>query len=478
MIDTPYPYVGAIWGSVETPDSGFILMHTSLNIFEDTNKINIVKVNKNGQILWTKSYGASGTAHDQLSIIRTNDSSYIFCGDQWKSDTTSAFLFKINGDGDSIWMKTYNPSQYFCFFETLIETSDGGFLATGGCDKDKPGGSNPFRQTYTIKTDSNGNLEWQLMQGSSATHENSFGIVETPNHEYLQAGNVRNPYPYDFYVYSQLVKIKNNGQIAWVKNYSDPEYYQGFFDINQTLDGNYLITGGYANDEDVFPSDPYGGGGTLTKINENGNVLWFKRYGDEINDAECYDFVELPDSSIATIGFSHQPDENSTMVKFSSAGEIKWTQTYKYNTAWEVSEGLFEIIHTKDNGFFMCGYGVSPVLIDPLSLGKGWILKVDSLGCPMPMCVTSATEPTQEKNQAIIIYPNPFRNEFQIELPTEKKYNKINIYDVARRLVFSLGLTINEYQITIDGSKMDNGVYFIEFVSDDQRISKKIIKIE
>lgn len=53
-----------------------------------------------------------------------------------------------------------------------------------------------------------------------------------------------------------MVKIKNNGQVAWVKNYSDPDFYQDFFAINQTSDGKYLISGGYANDEDIFPTDP------------------------------------------------------------------------------------------------------------------------------------------------------------------------------------------------------------------------------
>lgn len=84
LLETPYPYVGAILGGIETPDSGFILMHTSFDIFKDTNQINIIKINKKGDFVWKKGYGAEGTAHEQYEIIRTKDSCYIFCGGNGK----------------------------------------------------------------------------------------------------------------------------------------------------------------------------------------------------------------------------------------------------------------------------------------------------------------------------------------------------------------------------------------------------------
>ena len=480
LLETPFPYIGAVLGGIEAPDSGFILMHTSFDVFQDTNKINIVKIDKTGQIVWTKSYGAAGTAHDQLEIIRTKDSCYVFCGGEWKNDVYSAFLFKINETGDSIWMKTYNDSFYFGFFNKIVETSGKDLICIGGFDKTPPNGSSPWRQIYVVKTDKDGNMQWQKNYGSGDLNDNGRDIVETPDKGFICSGYVGYPYvTSDFFVRGLAMKIDSLGQVKWIKNYPSNEYHQAFIEINQTLDGNYLLTGESTNNRYVLMSDPNGTGGILLKIDAEGNTLWFKRYNDEINDAGCYDFVELPDSSIVTIGIRYQLKERATLVKFNSQGDIIWTQPYLYNTEFETNENLFKVIHTKDNGFLMTGYAHNPMLdTTGFSIGKGWILKVDSLGCPTPMCVTSTIDPIKETNKEIKIYPNPFRSEFQIELPTEKKYNKINIYDLAGRLVFSLGLTINEYQLTIDGSKMDNGVYFIEFVSDDQRISKKIIKIE
>lgn len=479
LLETPYPYVGAILGSIETPDSGFILMHTSFDIFEDTNKINIVKINKNGGTIWHKSYGATGTAHEQYEIIRTKDSCYVFCGAEQKDLIYSAMLFKINEQGDSIWMKTFNIGFYLGVFGKVIETSDNGLIAIGGYDKTPPDGSDPWRQAYIVKTDKDGNLQWQRSYGSAELNDNGRDIVETPEGDFICSGYVGYPYlTNDFYVRAQVMKINAQGQIIWIKEYPVREYNQAFIEINRTLDGNYLVSGDYTYNRYATTGDPNHSGGILLKIDSNGNTLWFKRYQEEVLEAGFYDYVELPDSSIVTIGFSYFPDENSTLVKFSSTGEIKWKNIYKYNTAWEVSEGLFKVIHTKDNGFLMCGYGVSPILNDPFATSKGWILKVDSLGCAIPLCVVATDEPDQEENNSIEIYPNPFLSGFQIELPVEGKYKRINVYDVTGHLLFVKDLEIGDTTASIDGSRLNNGVFFVEILSKTERVVKKIIKIE
>jgi Secretion system C-terminal sorting domain len=477
LLETPYPYLGALLGSIETPDSGFLMMHTSFDIFQDTNKINIVKIDKNGETVWAKSYGAAGTAHDQYEIIRTKDSCYVFCGDEWIGDTLSAFLFKINEQGDSLWMKTYNNNSYLCLFGKVEETKDGGLIAIGGCDKTTANGSDPWRQIYIVRTDKDGNLKWQKNYGSASLNDNGRDIVETPEGDFICSGYVRYPYSTnDFFVYGQLMKIDSMGNVKWTKNYSIDEYWQGFIEINRTLDGNYLATGGYANNRYVLTSDPNGTGGILLKIDGDGNTLWFKRYGDEILDAECYDFVELPDSSIVTIGFSTHPESNSTMVKFDKTGDIKWLRTYKYNTEFDASEELFEIIHTKDNGFLLCGTGVSPILTDPLAIAKGWILKVDSLGCEIPLCVVGTEEPGGDTG-ILQVWPNPFTRILHIRLPDEHRFETLGIYDIAGKLKMSQRVE-RETDIEVDTQTLSNGWYVLKITSDKNSITRKIIKIE
>jgi hypothetical protein len=389
ILHTPYPFVGAILGSIETPDSGFILMHTSFDIFQDTNKINIVKINRYGETVWKKSYGATGTAHEQYHIIRTRDSNYVFCGGEWKDSIYSAFLFKMNENGDSIWLRTYNEGFYLCFFNHIVQTEDGSFVCAGGGDGTPPNGANPWRQQYIVKTDEEGNLLWQKKYGSKVINDNLSDIIETPEHDFICVGYLRNPYSGPgFYVNAQIFKIDSKGELKWVKIYGEIEYWQFFSRIKRTMDGNYLLGGGYKNNRYVLPSDPSGGGCILQKMDGDGNVLWFRRYGDEVLDAECQDFVELPDSSLVMVGYNHFPQEDSKMVKMNSRGEIKWLRVYKYNTVLDISEALFTILHTKDNGFLLTGYGTPEDFSNPIVIGKGWWSKwtVKAARCRCACC--------------------------------------------------------------------------------------------
>lgn len=475
LLETPYPYVGAIWGAIETPDSGFILMHTSLDIFQDTNKINIVKIDKKGETVWERAYGAEGTAHDQLEIIRTSDSCYVFCGGEWLDSIYSAFLFKINENGDSIWMKTYNKGFYYGFFNKVVETSNKDLICIGSFDRTPINGGDPWRQIYVVRTDKDGNLKWQREYGSFSLNDNGRDIVETPEGDFICSGYVRYPYiTPGFFVRGVVMKIDSLGKVLWIKEYSKNEYYQAFIEINRTLDGNYLISGDYTNNRYILTNDPNGAGGILLKIDGNGNDLWFKQYGDEVFDAGFYDFVELPDGNFITIGFN--PSGRSTMVRFNSSGDIVSKEQYRHNKSRESYEALFKIIHTEDNGFFMCGHGFSSGLSGSIAFAKGWVLKVDSLGCMLPLCVTSTED--EFENLEVIVYPNPFVEHMWVKLPDAHDYHTLRIYDITGRLVYSLDLSGGLAENFIDASMLDRGIYMMEFLSDTHRSSKKIIKLE
>lgn len=392
----------------------------------------------------------------------------------------SAFLFKINEQGDSSWMKTYNLGFHFGFFNKVLETTDGGLICIGGYDRTSPDGSDPWRQVYIVKTDKDGNLQWQRSYGGADLNDNGRDIVETPEGDFICSGYVGYPYlTKDFYVRAQVMKINAQGQIIWIKEYPVQEYNQAFIEINRTLDGNYLLSGEYFHNRYVLINDPNRSGGIFLKIDADGNTLWFKRYQQEVLEAGFYDFVELPDSSIVTIGTGYfYPYKHSVLVKFDKQGNVKWKQAYKFNYEWDAGDALFEILYTKDNGFALCGHGTSTDLSNPLAIGKGWVLKIDSLGCAILMCIVATDEPTKEKNNTITIYPNPFLSGFQIELPMEGKYKRIYIYDAAGRLLLVKDLEIGDTIASIDGSKFNNGVYFVEILSTTERMVKKIIKIE
>ncbi len=91
----------------------------------------IVKINSNGDILWSKTYG--GTDGDYpSSIVNTSDGGYVITGytESFGAGNYDSLIIKLNSDGNLSWAKTYGGSDDDQI-NSIIQTSDGGFIAAG-----------------------------------------------------------------------------------------------------------------------------------------------------------------------------------------------------------------------------------------------------------------------------------------------------------------------------------------------------------
>jgi len=76
-------------------------------------QIRVVKMDNDGNELWTRDYGGSYMDNQVWSITHLPDNNYLIGGHSWSNDTsygwgyTRAFLLKINEQGDSLWMRHY-----------------------------------------------------------------------------------------------------------------------------------------------------------------------------------------------------------------------------------------------------------------------------------------------------------------------------------------------------------------------------------
>jgi hypothetical protein len=72
-------------------------------------QIRVVKMDNNGNELWTRDYGGSYMDNQVWSVTHLPDSTYLIGGLSWSEDKyyTRAFLLKINEQGDSLWMRHY-----------------------------------------------------------------------------------------------------------------------------------------------------------------------------------------------------------------------------------------------------------------------------------------------------------------------------------------------------------------------------------
>lgn len=61
------------------------------------------------------------------------------------------------------------------------------------------------------------------------------------------------------------------------------------------------------------------------------------------------------------------------------------------------------------------------------------------------------------ENQGVLIYPNPFNNQFKIELPGNDYFNNIEIYDLTGNLIYKSSI-YNQEEITVEPFKMFSGI--------------------
>lgn len=157
----------------------------------------VVKVDKNGTMLWQKSLGGSGIdiARD---ITPTVDGGYVVVGQTFSTDAdvsknngeSDAWMVKLNDDGGMLWQKTFGGSE-FDAAESIFPTKDGGYLIAGNAkssdgDLAENQGENDF---WLIKTDSEGNLLWQQTYGGSGL-DYGFDAIEDPNGSLILVGEM------------------------------------------------------------------------------------------------------------------------------------------------------------------------------------------------------------------------------------------------------------------------------------------------
>ena len=169
------------YGIAKTTDNGFIIVGSS-----DSNDVDItgnkgaydfwvLRISSEGNLVWEKSFGGS-EIDEARAITTTNDGSFLIVGDTRSSDidvsknngAADLWMLKISPEGNLIWEKTLGGSS-FDVARSVLETDDKGFLISGSSrslngDVSKNQGQN---DAWILKTDSEGNLDWQKTIGGS-----------------------------------------------------------------------------------------------------------------------------------------------------------------------------------------------------------------------------------------------------------------------------------------------------------------------
>jgi hypothetical protein len=238
-----------------TPDGGFIIVGSTTSRGHGKEDVYVVRTDSYGTLLWSKTYG--GALSDDGWSIRATGDGYIICGTTYSSGHGygDLMLLKINQNGDSLWTRTYGGAGGESGYAVRV-TYDGGLIAVGATGSFGTG----YSSLYAVRTTATGDSIWATTFGGTRA-DLGYAVDVTPDGGLLFAG-VTVPTGsnyYDMYV----VKTDDNGTLQWERNYGGTGEDIAY-SIGETADGNFLIGGttesSGAGSVDMYAVkiDPYG----------------------------------------------------------------------------------------------------------------------------------------------------------------------------------------------------------------------------
>lgn len=274
---------------VRSGDEGFIVVGWTTSLGAGHRDVYLLKIDGNGDMVWEKAYGGYG-GDGAFSIVEAGDGGFIAAGitTSFGEGMASAYLLKVDGNGNSVWEKTYGGSGDDVA-NWIVESGDGGFVAAGWTTSLGARGED----LYVWKIDGDGNKVWEKLYGGNEGDWASC-IVRSGDGGFVIGGGTHSFGAGSEDIY--LLKIDGDGNKIWEKTYGGDDYDKTERVI-QSLDGGFIITG-VTNSSTTGDLDAY-----LLKIDADGNKVWEKTYGGSQDD-EPWQILETEDGEFIVVGWT------------------------------------------------------------------------------------------------------------------------------------------------------------------------------
>lgn len=331
---------------ISTSDGGFIVNGFTRSLDGDVSQnfgfqdYWVVKLDANGSIQWERSIGYSGNDRG-YGITSTKDGGYFATGfldvtasggegnddfNNLKTNQETALPkhgvgefrgIKLSGEGEMEWRRYFGGTNNDRSYGSL-QTEDGGFIQVGHSESDDFDITNPrgSYDVWVVKTNSNGDLDWQKNFGGSSI-EVGYDVIQTDDNNFMLVGYTRS----DDQDVSNLkgnadvwvIKFDNEGNKIWENTYGGPNFDAGRSIIPIGND-EYFVTSSSQSQTDQLSSN-YGLNDVWTFIIDgSGNLKWQKNIGgtglDFGNDA-----AQNTKGEIFVVGSSESEDNDFIINK-------------------------------------------------------------------------------------------------------------------------------------------------------------------
>jgi uncharacterized delta-60 repeat protein len=427
-----------------------------------------VKYNSAGDEMWVRRYNYSSSKYwkdDYANAIAVDDSGNVYVTGRSDDSATIADYATIKYDslGDTMWVRRYD-SQFHKGEQAYAITVDnnGNVYVTGSSAGDSA------LDYATIKYNSAGDTVWVRRYSRAGkgmdTYEglkeydyiNRKGFLQGGGGNAVAVDNIGNVYIAGGGGYATTIKYNSFGDTMWVRRYDGPDStrWSGATALAIDNSGNVYITGasyGIGTDYDYV----------TIKYNNSGDTMWVRRYNGTGDSTDRARGIAVDnDGNVYVTGSSWGVGswEDYATIKYSSSGSEEWVQ--RYNGSMNNEDNAYAI--AVDKGYvYVTGSALQSTGYDYTTI------KYSTVGIE---------ENSNIKNQ--ISKLEIIKDKIYLSVPNTMGAD-VKLYNLCGRLkqvVYSGTLSKGNYTFTPDVKV--NGIYFVKFVTDNYKETKKLVLIK
>ena len=246
--------------------------------------------------------------------------------------------------------------------------------------------------------------------------------------------------------------------------------------------------------------DSLGSSGVICRLDTNGVTQWIYKLDGNISIDYFEDLCILPNGNITATGFF--------------GGIAKHNSDILYDTINASLEPWLVIVNPSGNtvfldefhgdGFYKEGRIMTCDAIGNIFVGGYMVDTMYATGIPAyhsnggntdffvlkygyDCSSLTSTNDIPLNNNTLAIYPNPTTNIINISLPNTNQKAIINLYNMMGQLIIdnekltidsnkASTMSIVNYQLSIE--KLSQGIYFLEVITDGERMVRKVVKMD
>ncbi len=470
-----------------------------------------LNIDSSGSLISEKTFGGSNADGGYLDIMNLNDSVFYISGITKSNDgdivdnhwpgNSNIWVLKIDKQGQILWEEVLGGNKVDWMRDMEI-TLDRGLIILGLTNSDSGDISNPNGgwDLWMIKLNSDGEKQWDFSLGGEGFEEGG-SVIQTSDGGYLVAGSTDgrgggnfdttcnfHGMPGGGFTDVWVVKLDSLRNMEWQQCYGGI-YYDDGLEIIETVDGYVCLAITMSNDGDVsgfhgVPGDlDYGDDIWVFKIDKQGNLIWQNCLGGLYYEW-ARNIFPTSDGGYMIVGTTQSDDgdvegfngymegdgDDIWFAKIDSLGNLTWQYCYGGLGV----ESIYRGVHQKGDYHYVLTIGTDT---------DDWQCWDENLW-PPDLRVVELVDTTyvglpetknKYENEQILIYPNPAHTVVSIEFSKEYLATNTRIEILSLNGTTILSEKLNVSLLQLDICKFNSGLYVLKIQNAKSLIIKKLI---